>query len=352
MRLRSPRVRPPSGIGGDDEVEESIEYVEDDEQHNSVGHLSANIHPSMQVTRHTRSHFELHSKKPSAAAHSGSSRPAVELRRGQPQPRVPLQPRVSTPPCASTAASHQLPSSGGKASGGNSWGSGGGQRSCSCLSPSGTYASAQPAASRKPRQPTGLAGPSGHREAHNLRVSGVSPSARTFWQLPSSPVRALRGSADSSIGTPPSPDAMLIPGSPNLGLGDTGMVDGGAPGVGNSGWLGDDLVSGALDRRPGTEEESRAYAPEPAAAAAPSALSGPWHLPPDFGAHMSRVADMDVASGRGSRAGGVSRGRMSAVSANDEIEEVCSAPCSPAVSGRPRPRAHSPHVARASFPSL
>ena len=215
-QLRSPRVRPSSGLD-DGEVEESIEYVEDTDE--AAGHngLLPN-HSGLHMTRHTRSHFDLHSKKQSGL-HGGHSRTQTELRRGPAQPRVPLQPRVSTPPCVSSRHEPLSGGGAGSSSGGNSWGSGG-QRSCSCLSPSGTYASTG-APRSKPRQPAALR-PEPHRDSHRereLRVAGVSPSARTFWQLPSSPVRALRGSAESSVATPPSPDALLVPGSPTVGLG-------------------------------------------------------------------------------------------------------------------------------------
>ena len=65
MYRQSPRARPGSGLD-DGEVEESIEYIEEEAETATHSHGSLPTAASasgLQLTRHTRSHFELHSKK-------------------------------------------------------------------------------------------------------------------------------------------------------------------------------------------------------------------------------------------------------------------------------------------------
>ena len=124
--------------GLEDEVEESIEFMEDE------GGL-ANGAPTSQhgMTRHTRSHYDLHSKKAGHAAGRHAPAHAV-LSRGP--PRVPLQPRVSTPPCACATSGGMCGSGGPSAAAG--WGGAGG-RSCTCLSPTALAARARQAVARE-----------------------------------------------------------------------------------------------------------------------------------------------------------------------------------------------------------
>ena len=172
--------------------------------------------------------------------------------------------------------------------------------------------------------------------------------------------------------TPPSPDAMLVPGSPIPGF-DAGGLEGSDCGgedgyqasasmsnlhaevnEGRGGGGGGGLSSGMMGREAGlmrryadTPPDNEVFDPPSSAehgpevqddgglnmqpsppilatavAQAPSSggiQQGPWYLPPSFNA-LQPGAHSEVPSGRVSRQCG-SRGRMSSVSANDEIEE-------------------------------
>ena len=213
----------------DEVVEESIEYADDDD--------AVNIRPGgLPLTRHTRSHYDLHSKKEGAtrsgAGRGGGHSHSQSLRATTNPSRVPLQPRLSTPPCASLGSNSCCGTSGNSmSSSSNSWGAGGQRSSNSCLSPSAVapQASSASSASRRNRASHDTR-PHANRELRvaggSALAAGVSPSVarnqNAFWQLPASPVRhAMRGSAL----TPDSPDAQLVPGSP-IPMGLAGGPDG------------------------------------------------------------------------------------------------------------------------------
>lgn len=378
------RSRAASADHPDEVVEESIEYHEDDVNQSPLP-------GGFQLTRHTRSHYDLHSNKKDTRSSRGLQPQMASSMRGP--SRVPLQPRVSTPPCATSHHSNSALCG----SGSSAFSSGGhrsNQSSCSCLSPgaagSGSSSAAGVVSSGGP--------PRRARNPHNrdLRVaggnsilSGASPTARNananaFWQLPASPVRHALHSGSSKehdLGTPPSPCfGDLLPGSPlplglgnldgeTLGLGD-GLSLGGldlpphvghdtyvtdmdsrygldgldaesqsvaersvipsAGGIGHEqhGWMsaGGDEHDGCDARAVSADAHALLGGDDDEAAdatGAPSAagLHGPWYLPPDFGDPRRHHYDLPEVGGRASRAGGVSRGRMSAISATDEIEE-------------------------------
>ena len=99
----------------DEVVEESIECHDDDDGNKNIG-------GGLQLTRQTRSHYDLHSKKETRGPVSRG--PSQALRGPS---RVPLQPRISTPPCASSEHQHRnLSSSSCYASGSSLAGSGAG----------------------------------------------------------------------------------------------------------------------------------------------------------------------------------------------------------------------------------
>ena len=204
---------------GDEEVEESIEFAHDDDDGSSPSSIS--------LTRHTRSHYDLHSRKGGVTSARHTSQHSTQ--------RVPLQPRVSTPPCAAASGAGTSAS----------WIGGVGGRSCSCLgssaSPAASVHSGGMHSSRRARQP--------QQPTRELRVGpGVSPSrvadgTRIFSQLPASPVRKLRSgdglgqvpaSPEEALGydcslptSPYMPSSPCVPGSPALGLGYDDMADGG-----------------------------------------------------------------------------------------------------------------------------
>ena len=98
----------------DDEVEESIELAHDEDE---------GTPSNLVTTRHTRSHYDLHNRKSGGISARHASRDV----HGHTATRVPLQPRVSTPPCP--------PGSFLGGSGGVAGASGAGRHSCgSCLS--------------------------------------------------------------------------------------------------------------------------------------------------------------------------------------------------------------------------
>ena len=119
---------------------------------------------------------------------------------------------------------------GGRSSGSGGWGASCSNRcvgsSCSCLSPGASGTSARRGHQRgthdKPHTQRDL------RVAGGSAIVGASPNVvqnqRSFFQLPASPVRhAMRGGGAAM--TPPSPDAMLVPGSPIPGF-DAGGLEG------------------------------------------------------------------------------------------------------------------------------
>ena len=357
-------------------VEESIEYQPDDDVNKPSGmHLT---------TRHTRSHYDLHEKKGGGGrVRGGFMAPTQSSNRG---PRVPLQPREMEPPIAPSHApehgTHRSAAScfgGGSSSGSGGWGascssSRCGGSSCSCLSPGASGTSARRGHQRgthdKPHTQRDL------RVAGGSAIVGASPNVvqnqRSFFQLPASPVRhAMRGGGAAM--TPPSPDAMLVPGSPIPGFdagglegSDCGGEDGyqasasmsnlhaevneGRGGGGGGGGLSSGMMgreAGLMRRYADTPPDNEVFDPPSSAehgpevqddgglnmqpsppilatavAQAPSSggiQQGPWYLPPSFNA-LQPGAHSEVPSGRVSRQCG-SRGRMSSVSANDEIEE-------------------------------